>query len=135
MSATMFLELEEGLTEDELRMAACRCGAVAPSDEHPFGTLAVFPSSDLDVYVHSDSGNSRVVAEGLPQPADWPVGLRVSLGIAQPTYDLCLQDIRRLIEQLTMSTTKRFVVSREYEKLCALRDQQGLHYFPGDLHP
>lgn len=135
MSTTMFLELEEGLTEEDLRTAAYQCGAVAPSDEHPFGTVAVFPMSYLDVYVHSDSGHSRVVAEGLPQPADWRVGLRVSLGLIQETYEQCLQDVRRLIEQLTVSSDKRFVVSLEYEKLCALRDQQGLRYFPSDLRP
>jgi len=49
MSISLSLEIERGLTLEELLRVALGCGSVVPSADHLAGTLAVFPSSGLGV--------------------------------------------------------------------------------------
>ncbi|MDT7836056.1 hypothetical protein [Aquabacterium sp. OR-4] len=135
MSMALSLELESGIHEDHLRQAAFDCGAVSPSDDHPNGTLAVFAESGLDLFVHSQDGRHAVRAEGMPYPAAWTVGLRVSLGYLLDRYDLCNRDARQLLDALAKRTSKFFVLSFEYERVYALRDAHGLQYFDDSLSP
>jgi hypothetical protein len=71
---------------------------------------------------------SEIVTEGLPQPKDWLVGMRVSFQYRSAGYDSAMRAVRSFVENMASRAQAEFILSFQYDSVYAIRDSSGLHF-------
>jgi hypothetical protein len=129
VSIELTLEIELGLSIDALLNVVAKSGGVRSSDAS--GPLAVFPGSGLRLFVFPEPEPRPVLTEDLVPKPEWRVGLTVVLAFVTANYDACGRDVVGLLRLLSHESDRRFVLSFQYERAYALRDERGLQFMEG----
>ncbi|MGE8453158.1 MAG: hypothetical protein ACN6OP_21600 [Pseudomonadales bacterium] len=125
MTITMSLEAEEGTSFDKVSLALSKVGAeYSVDDKHLTGN---FNFSNCYFVFRYIVPHDSVVAEGVE--ADWEVGVRGAFHSPIDSLSESWADIKGFLMEFSMETSRRFVLSFQYESVYAVRDQHGVKFF------
>ncbi|BCF94198.1 hypothetical protein [Paraburkholderia largidicola] len=126
MSIMMVLEIERGVESAKIVRILESTGATAILDKQP-KIHGNFPISNM-FYSYEECS----ALEGKPKAedfhGDWAVGSRIVFVYVNDRLADCssqLHDFLRTIDEIVFS---RWVLSFQYESVCAMRDRHGTHY-------
>ncbi|MGK5060285.1 hypothetical protein ACQ4WY_25445 [Janthinobacterium sp. LB2P49] len=135
MALEFILEADSALRRSELINALSHCGA---SDflEVEYGFNGEFLDSGMNFYAYERSKpywdrvgfRDCVVAENLPCPIGWSVGIKVIFRFSNLNYEMCNRDMTCLVKYLAGNSSARFVVSFQYENIYVIRDDKDLKF-------
>jgi hypothetical protein len=120
MAIEYILEADERLTPEELsRVLATFPGAeFTANDTGMSGRLS--PHGPF-LYAQPRVSSPKVLAEGYG--GDWPVAQRITFRLSASGFDEDMDALERLIAALQTETAARFVLSRQFDTIVAVRDQ------------
>ena len=123
MTIMMSLEIEEGVSFDELSLVLCSMGDCSVDAKHLIGNFRysncyfvfryVFPSDD-------------VATDGVL--VDWKVGVRGAFHCSIEMLAECSEDIKMFLENFSKEFDFKFVFSFQYESVYAWRDEFGMSF-------
>lgn len=119
MSATMCLELEEGLTfEDAVKFINGISGLQKISEQKYF-----ISRSKIEIFIFKSTENNRenISAEGM-EKSKWKVGVIMHFRLGTEEFYTQLRDIEFILNNIITQTKFQFVLSFQYEKIYACRD-------------
>ena len=122
MSLVMVLEIESGVRLDDV--AATLVSLEATIDRNPFIRGGLLPGSKcaFGLKVHP----LPVPVRAQDVQVDWEAGVSMTFHFRAATMQECLRDIYALIELFATQHRHRFVLSFQYERIYAIRDESGL---------
>lgn len=126
MSVMMVLEFDHQISTMEIRdiLARCDVSALAECVE---GFTGNFPSSNMFFSCeHYDSKGGYVRAED--ENVDWDVGGRMIFVYMMSAFEACSMQLHNFLLAMSNATTSSWVLSFQYESICAIRDYAGIHW-------
>ena len=121
MSITMILEIEEKIDKAVLVNCLKQVGVSFQSN----GDLCVcgnFIRSNMHYVMEKKDG--VLEAEG-GDGQDWRVGWRIIFHYVTAFFDQCSDELHQFLRLLEEKTLGRFILSFQFEYLCAYRDENG----------
>jgi hypothetical protein len=126
MSILMMLEFESPISDAEVRDALARCG-VTELREDKNRYAGNFPTSNMCLsFNHCDAAVDRVKAEKMY--AAWSLGAQMGFVYVISQYDECSAQLHTFLETISDVSSSNWVLSFQYESLCAIRDSDGLRW-------
>jgi hypothetical protein len=125
MSLAMTLELDAQINRDSVKslLMTSNVMQVTETRERLTGN---FPVSNMFFIFRDDNDQpSNVLTEGV-QGITWPVGARMTFEFVTANYDKCSAQLRQFLEDLTELSPAYFVLSFQYERAYAIRDERGM---------
>jgi hypothetical protein len=123
----MVLEAESGLRRMEILAALASCN-VSEVVEDKKSLTGNFPRSNMYFVLDEFGESSSIAAEGASD-LTWSVASTMTFYYVTANFDECSLELHKFLRALTESSKACFVLSFQYERLYALRDQKGLHIF------
>jgi len=125
MSLDLMFEADAGLSQEQFSRILAKLGVNTELDESN-RVCGSFPLSNM--YVVSDYHVKRdvVIAEGVPFPMTWKVGMRAVFNFCMAEYDQCNSDMYQFLLEVVNESEANFVLSFQFENVYAIRDSDGL---------
>lgn len=124
MSIEITLEAETQLTRDNVKTALKTCG-VADIIEKDASFTASFPDSKMSVLYRDHLGDSDVLTDNMEEK-HWVIGSRMTFRYVVSNYEQCELEMLKFVKKLAELSEAFFVVAFQYERVWAIRDQDGL---------
>lgn len=124
MSLMMMLELDELASKQMIRDALILSGVdiCMETDDRIDGN---FPRSNMFVSFESVK-DGRLKAEDYS--VDWLVGGKVVFAYVISRFDECSAQLHDFLQTLSDATQSKWVLSFQYESVCAVRDDAGVQW-------
>ncbi|WP_433770590.1 hypothetical protein [Pseudomonas putida] len=124
MTITMNLEIEEGISYEEISSVLSKIGAEYGVES---GYLTGnFKNSGVYFVFRCFATPEDVVAEGIN--ADWKAGMSGAFHCPIRSLLESSMDIRSFVTRLSMETLFKFVLSFQYESLYVVRNESGIEF-------
>jgi hypothetical protein len=124
MSLMMMLELDDQASQSVIRNALAQCGVVDLIGREN-GFEGNFPSSNMYFFFESVQ-DGRLCAEGIE--VEWLVGGKIVFVYVISAFDECSRQLHEFLQCLSKMSSARWVLSFQYESVCAVRDDGGLQW-------
>ena len=85
-----------------------------------------FPESNMYFYFSEERSDTVLRAEDWHEPAQWEVKMRMVFYYVISSLDRCSEQLHQFISLLSQFCSAKFVLSFQYEKVVAVRDEYGL---------
>ena len=124
MSLMMMLELDQYASKRVIRDVLSRSDVdvCLETNERIDGN---FPHSNM-FFSFESVKNGRLKAEDYS--VDWSVGGEVVFAYVISRFDECSQQLHDFLRTLSDATPSKWVLSFQYESVCAVRDEAGLQW-------
>jgi hypothetical protein len=124
MSVMMMLEMDCRSSEEAIREALVDCGVstFVPRGE---GFDGNFPSSNM-FFLFEPIDDGRVKAEDCG--VEWRVGGEMTFVYVISKFDECSKQLHNFLQHLSSATSSNWILSFQYESVCAIRDDVGVHF-------
>lgn len=124
MSLMMMLELDQYASKNMIRDVLGRSGVdiCMDADDRIDGN---FPRSNMFVSFESVK-SGRLKAENYP--VDWFVGAEILFTYVISRFDECGAQLHDFLQTLSDATPLKWVLSFQYESVCAVRDDAGIQW-------
>ena len=129
MSIDIILEADQRLNKNDVIFAFKKCAILnfEIGDKVMHGN---FPSSNMFFTIcEPDEERSYVIAEGVPNPVTWHVGIRIIFTYVISKYSGCVAEVHQFLNELVKISPAHFILSFQYENVYASNDENGLHFF------
>jgi hypothetical protein len=87
-----------------------------------------FPESNMYFYCSDECTDSILRAEDRGGPVQWEVKMRMVFYYVIASLNLCSEQLHQFLSLLSQSGSAKFVLSFQYEKVLAIRDDYGLRF-------
>lgn len=124
MTVTMSLEIESGITLNEVSLMLSEFGAELCADSD--GVSGNFEISNAYFVFHECYGLDEVVTE--EANVSWVVGVRGAFHCPIDSLAASADEIKHFLSFLSEKKTCRFILSFQYESVYAIRDEDGLRF-------
>jgi hypothetical protein len=124
MSIDVYIELDETISQEQLRSALTATGARLTSEASD-GFTGEYPDSGM-TFFHDVLPAARHLRAEVDRASDLSIGSQLSLRPRVATFETAKQELRRLVELLAQSSGGSFVMSDQYDTVLAIRDPGGL---------
>ncbi|WP_148289066.1 MULTISPECIES: hypothetical protein [Herbaspirillum] len=122
----MDLEADFRLEKDVV-LRALRQLKVTNIVEKGNGFSGNFPESNMFFYFSEEFSDPTLRAEDWSEKITWDVKMRMVFYYVISTYDLCSEQLHQFLELLSQLCSANYILSFQYEKVVAIRDEDGLH--------
>lgn len=123
MAIMMSLEVEEGVSFDELYLVLFGMGDCSIDAKHLVGN---FRNSNCYFVFRYVFPSDEVATDGVS--VGWKVGVRGAFHCSIEMLAECSEDIKIFLEGFSKETDFKFVLSFQYESVYALRDEFGVSF-------
>ena len=124
MSIDLMFEADPRFSEREFEQILTNLGVNVERDEEG-NVCGNFPVSHMYVVGDYQVRRDEVIAEGVPYPMFWKVGMRAVFNYSIPNYDLCDADVHQFLIEVVKATDANFVLSFQFETVYAVHDSHG----------
>ena len=122
MALEYFVQADRQLSFESTMNALEKCGLQSITLPREGAVKGNLPSGMI---VYSQCTNEDVMHIG-DWEFDWRVYRWLRFRVFNPNYSECVQEMIRFIEEITVSTNARFILTFNMEVVYAIRDEQGL---------
>lgn len=130
MSIEMFVEIDDHLATEELLQVFNDLGVETfQSEDHGFS--GQLPASEMLFYVFQAGKTTlgpEVIAEECAGQILWTINTRIKFTYVNANFDRCGADLKKFITGLANGSAANFVLSFQFEKIYAIRDNLGLRF-------
>lgn len=127
MSISMDLEADYRL-EKEVIVRVLSQLKVTNILEKGNGFTGNFPESNMYFYFSEELSDPTLRAENWAEKIAWDVRMRMVFYYAISSYDLCSEQLHQFLKLLSQSCSANYILSFQYEKVVAIRDESGLQF-------
>ena len=133
MSIEMNVEFSEGLSREDVISSLEENGAIFVIDDN--GIRGNFSDSNMYFWYIDQNfvgwrarGYSDSLLAEVDLSSTWTVHARSGFIYVLDSFDRCSSELMCFVESIAKRSKVRFVLSFQYETICALRDHNGLRY-------
>lgn len=127
MSISMDLEADYRL-EKEIIVRVLSQLKVTNILEKGNGFTGNFPESNMYFYFSEELSDPTLRAENWIEKVAWDVRMRMVFYYVIASYDLCREQLHQFLKLLSQSCSANYILSFQYEKVVAIRDERGLQF-------
>jgi hypothetical protein len=124
MSFDLNLEIENVLSDDDVKCILSECGAT-DIEGTVDGMNGVFPLSGMTFVYKNTLASSDIAVEDV-QESDWRVGSRIYFRFRLNEMEQSSGDLNCVLETFASKSSARFILSYQFERTYAVRDRNGL---------
>lgn len=127
MSISMDLEADYRL-EKEVILSVLSQLKVTNIFEKENGFTGNFPDSNMYFYFSEEFSDPALRAENWVEKITWDVKMRMVFYYVIAAYDLCSEQLHQFLKLLSQSCSANYILSFQYEKVVAIRNERGLKF-------